>query len=228
MPQQPQPERRRDGTYPDLSGFVAATVQSLQRRYLANEATARGQVAALRSAAAHEPGEDPSTWDLTQPPMEHEIHTDQPTREEWAVHTALTMYAVHQQSGSNPVHVEGVGVGQAAARLIGTGEQESSAARRRFNTLATSSTFPELRRHLRSFVSQLRAEGVPLDYVSLYRDLCDFQRPGGPARVRRRWARSLYIRPATSPSAGGQSEATDATDATDASTPSTTATNQEA
>lgn len=184
--------------YPDLTDFVSRTITSLQRRYLANEAAARGQVAALRSVVSHEPGADPSIWALTEPPSLREIRIDEPTREERATHAAVTLYALHQQSGASPVHVEGVRLGQAAAHLIGNGEQESSAARRRFNTLATSSTFAELTHHLRSFVSQLRTEGVPLDYVDLYRDLLDFQCPGGAARVRRRWARELYSRPTAS------------------------------
>lgn len=222
MPTPPGQEHSPGPWYPDLTGFVSATIASLQRRYLSNEATARGQVAALRSAALREPGADPSIWALTEPPALREIRTDEPTREERAVHTTVTLYAIHQQSGTSPVHVEGVSLGQAAAHLIGSGDQESSAARRRFNTLATSSTFPELSRHLRSFVSQLRAEGAPLDYVSLYQDLLDFQRPGGTARVRRRWARELYSRPALQ-----QPADTDRTQ-TSATAPQTTSVTQEA
>ena len=71
--------------------------EGLQARYRRNEARARGELAALRKGANRPPGELPEIWELTS------VHVpdyagDAPTWEETAVHTAMTLYAVHQQS----------------------------------------------------------------------------------------------------------------------------------
>ena len=123
---------------------------------------------------------------------------DEPTREEWAVHTALTLYAVHQQSRTESMCVPGRGIGHAARKLVGPAKEENPSARARFNALVTSTTLSELRRHLRSLVSQLRSNKIVLDYAMLADDLVAFQRPGGAKNVRLRWSRqyaSLSTRP---------------------------------
>ncbi|WP_315503271.1 type I-E CRISPR-associated protein Cse2/CasB [Actinomyces radicidentis] len=179
--------------------FVATRVSPLQRGYLNAESRARGQLAALRRASTQPPGTVPEAWELTQPEDVPANAGDEPTREEQAIHTAMTLYAVHQQSRSEPMHAMGVGLGHAASRLIGHGDDESAPARARFNALVTASSLAELRRHLRTFVSLLRSRGIALDYARLADDVDRFQRPGGAMVVRRQWARELYVRPATTP-----------------------------
>lgn len=161
--------------------------QGLQRRYLSNESRARGEMAALRKGANKAPGEVPEIWELTRVQVADNAG-DAPTREETAVHAAMTMYAVHQQSKTDPMFRPGVGLGQAARELVGR-DEENPSARARFNALVTSATIAELRHHVRSFVSQLRARGIGLDHAMLADDLVDFQRPGGAKDVRLRWAR---------------------------------------
>ena len=85
----------------------------LQSRYLHNEAQAREQMAALRGAVAREPGEVPATWALPQVRVPDDAG-DAPTREEIAVHTAMTLYAVHQQSRTDPMFHPGKGLGHAS------------------------------------------------------------------------------------------------------------------
>ncbi|WP_257210533.1 type I-E CRISPR-associated protein Cse2/CasB [Actinomyces ruminis] len=160
----------------------------LQARYLRNESQGRADVAALRKAASRAPGDLPEVWSLTAVPVVSGAG-DTPTREEFAVHTAMTLYAVHQQSRNEGMFQPGVGLGQAARDLIGPRDQENPSARARFNALVTSTTVNELRHHLRSFISQLRARRIPLDHAMLADDLVDFQRPGGTKDVRLRWSR---------------------------------------
>ncbi|MBE6476213.1 MAG: type I-E CRISPR-associated protein Cse2/CasB [Actinomyces succiniciruminis] len=160
----------------------------LQARYLRNESQGRADVAALRKAANRAPGELPEAWSLTAVPVASSAG-DGPTREEIAVHTAMTLYAVHQQSRTEGMFQPGVGLGRAARDLIGPRDQENPSAGARFNALVTSTTVNELRHHLRSFVSQLRAHRIPLDHAMLADDLVDFQRPGGAKDVRLRWSR---------------------------------------
>ena len=192
------------------------TWEGLQSRYLRNESRARGELAALRKGVSRSPGELPEIWELTEvPPPEHA--GDAPTGEEIAVHTAMTLYAVHQQSRTEHMFSPGVGLGSAARRLIGSPDEENPSARARFNALVTSTTVAELRHHLRSFVSLLRARGIALDHAMLADDVLRFQQPGGAKQVRLTWARQYYSLPAESQPADGTVPASD-TDSTTAPT----------
>ena len=193
------------------------TWEGLQSRYLRNESRARGELAALRKGVSRSPGELPEIWELTEvPPPEHA--GDAPTGEEIAVHTAMTLYAVHQQSRTEPMFRPGVGLGSAARRLIGSPDEENPSARARFNALVTSTTVAELRHHLRGFVSLLRARGIALDHAMLADDVLRFQQPGGAKKVRLAWARQYYSLPAETLPATDADPASNA-DSTTAPTP---------
>ncbi|WP_314778491.1 type I-E CRISPR-associated protein Cse2/CasB [uncultured Actinomyces sp.] len=166
----------------------------LQKRYLDNESLGRAEVAALRKGANRAPGELPEIWELTRVEVPDGAG-DAPTREEIAVHTAMTLYAVHQQSRSECMFVPGRGLGRAAHELVGT-DEENPSARARFNALVTSTTVAELRHHLRNLVSLLRSRGIALDHAMLADDIVRFQRPGGAKSVRLVWARQYYSLPA--------------------------------
>ncbi len=168
----------------------------LQNRYLRNEARARGHMAALRGATTKEPGEIPEIWELTQVKVPDHVG-DAPTREEVAVHTAMTLYAVHQQSRTTRMFRPGRGLGHAARELVGW-EEDNDSARKRFNALVTSTTITELRHHLRNFISLLRARDITLDHAMLVDDIARFQRPGGAKKVRLTWARQYHFLSTTS------------------------------
>ena len=189
--------------------------RGLQARYLQNESRARGEMAALRKGASRDSGELPEIWELTSVEIP-EYASDAPTREEIAVHTAMTLYAVHQQSRTEPMFRPGAGLGSAAHDLVGR-DEENPSARARFNALVTSTTVAELRHHLRGFVSLLRARGFALDHAMLADDVLRFQQPGGAKQVRLTWARQYYSLPAESQPADGTVPASD-TDPTTAPT----------
>ena len=170
---------------------------------------ARGELAALRKGASRSPGELPEIWELTRVEVPDGAG-DAPTWEEIAVHTAMTLYAVHQQSRTEPMFSPGVGLGSAARRLIGPPDEENPSARAHFNALVTSTTVAELRHHLRGFVSLLRARGIALDHAMLADDVLHFQQPGGAKKVRLAWARQYYSLPAESQPADGTVPASDA------------------
>ena len=177
---------------------------------------ARGELAALRRGVSRSPGELPEIWELTRVEVPDGAG-DAPTWEEIAVHTAMTLYAVHQQSRTEHMFSPGVGLGSAARRLIGSPDEENPSARARFNALVTSTTVAELRHHLRGFVSLLRARGFALDHAMLADDVLRFQQPGGARSVRLAWARQYYSLPAESQPADGTVPASD-TDSTTAPT----------
>ena len=170
---------------------------------------ARGELAALRRGVSRSPGELPEIWELTRVEVPDGAG-DAPTWEEIAVHTAMTLYAVHQQSRTEHMFSPGVGLGSAARRLIGSPDEENPSARARFNALVTSTTVAELRHHLRGFVSLLRARGFALDHAMLADDVLRFQQPGGAKKVRLAWARQYYSLPAESQPADDADPASDA------------------
>ncbi|TFH53173.1 type I-E CRISPR-associated protein Cse2/CasB [Actinomyces viscosus] len=172
--------------------------EGLQSRYRRNEARARGELAVLRKGANRPPGELPEIWELTSVHVPDYVD-DAPTWEETAVHTAMTLYAVHQQSRTEPMFVPGRGLGHAARILIGPPDDENPSARARFNALVTSTTVTELRHHLRGIISLFRARSIPLDHAMLADDILHFQQPGGARKVRLAWARQYQSLPVEPP-----------------------------
>ena len=156
----------------------------------------RGTLARLRGAVTRVPGSVPEIWAVTIDGVPGSPRGDEPTHQERAVHTAMTLFAVHQQSRSEPMHVRGVGLGQAIHRLESAsptrGDGEVSPVRRRFDALASATSMTEAAHHLRGIVGQLRSEGIALDYGALAEDLDALQAPGRAEKVRLRWARQYY------------------------------------
>lgn len=213
-PGKPRRARRRPSLDKNVGRLVdwriggTKTWEGLQSRYLRNEARARGELAALRKGVSRSPGELPEIWELTRVEVPDGAG-DAPTWEEIAVHTAMTLYAVHQQSRTEPMFSPGVGLGSAAHDLVGR-DEENPSARARFNALVTSTTVAELHHHLRSFVSLLRARGIALDHAMLADDIFRFQQPGGAKKVRLNWAHQYYSLPAETPPADNVAPASDA------------------
>ena len=176
-----------------LDKLIRSRVARLQAEYLSSKrASASALLASLRQGLGREPGAVPSIWEITLSGL-GQARGDMPTKAEQASHDTLTLYALHQQSKSEPMHVAGQNLCRAVARLASrsNGDHEK-AVRRRFDAAATAATYGELRQHMRGLIQQLRNEGIPIDYGQLAQDLMEAQWPGGLAKVRRRWVRSYY------------------------------------
>lgn len=137
----------------------------------------------------------PELWGLTgtealyaQGPMEE----GQAAQAETAVHLAVTLYALHQQSQrSRRMHVPGIEIGAAVRQLMPpTGIDE--AVRKRFVRVGTAATPGLLAVRLREVVTLLRREEIPLDYALLADRLYQAQQPGGMRQVRQIWGRSFH------------------------------------
>ena len=90
------------------------------------------------------------------------------------------------------MHVKEIGLGHAVRRLGPRGSSTETTVRRRFDAVATATTFEGAAHHLRALVGQLRAAKIPLDYGQLADDLLWLQNPTTSHRVRLRWARQYY------------------------------------
>lgn len=148
-------------------------------------------LAALRRGVNREPGSVPQMWRYYTTLTADGRLTAQLVAE----HLALTLFAVHQQSRTEPMHRDGVGLGLAVRELKRPGRFSEDAVDRRFAAAATATSLPELAVHLRGLVGQLRSANQPLDYTRLTADLRDWQSPDRSHAVRRRWGGAYFAPP---------------------------------
>ena len=167
-----------------------------------NAAAARGDLANLRHGVGRFPGELPSLWGMLFAGLPEEMlgRYGEPSKEEWAIYSAMTLYALHQQ-GRDPrndsVLSKGkdVSLGRAAARLaakLGGDTASRERVGRRFYQVALAPDIAAMAYYLRGFIQILRAEGVDLDYPMLAKDLYQYQFNEGPRAVRLRWGQDFY------------------------------------
>lgn len=154
----------------------------------------RAAMAHLRRGIGSKPGEQPMLWGSFLAGMPEELYSPsgEPSRAEWAVYTALTLYALHQQGRGDSVQAEGVSLGSAALRLAGNSEEERERVWRRLNLVAQADDMQEMSYRLRQMVTLLKAGGVGLDYALLAADLFDYQFDSAANRVRLRWGQDFF------------------------------------
>jgi len=146
-------------------------------------------LAALRRGVGREAGSVPEMWEF------YRMLTAEGRASEklQAEHTTLTLYAIHQQSISIPMHLPSVGLGKALLKLRQSGKFSADAVDRRFNAAATATSLGEASYHLRGLIRQLRGLPQGLDYTRFFQDLVAWQDPDQISTVRRRWGRDYFI-----------------------------------
>lgn len=176
-----------------IRSLVSRKVSALQSRYRECDAAAVRDMAALRQSLAKEPGTDPATWELTMADVESRFEPrDTASPEEWAVHIALTSFALHQQSHSEPMHVPGVPFGQAIQRLANVNaEGPSKGVRRRLDALVTASSGKEFQHHLGALIRMLRTERIGFDYGLFAEQIVWFLNPRTRKSAQLQWARDF-------------------------------------
>ena len=159
-----------------------------------NNSQGRAAMAHLRRGIGQVPGELPMLWGsfLAGLPEELCSANGEPSRAEWAIYTALTLHALHQQGKADSVHAEGVSLGKAALRLAGGSDEERQSIWRRLNLVAQADDMQEMSYRLRQLVTLLKAGGVGLDYAMLAADLFEYQFDSSANRVRLRWGQDFF------------------------------------
>ena len=162
----------------------------------------RALLAKLRRGVGRQPGDMSALWAILLDGLPEEMQSQriaEPSREEWAIYMALTMYALHQQGcdvKSESMHRKEISLGDAARQLAGklSGDISDNLERvaRRFNRVATADSMEEMAHYLRSFVQLLRTNGVALDYGMLAGDLFRYQFEDLKANGRLRWGEDFY------------------------------------
>lgn len=171
--------------------FVDDTVRRLQEGMLRRESSSVAMLAHLRHAAGKPTGSVADIWPVTVSDSLAGPHSgDDPTPAEVAVHVAMTLYAVHQQSVPARMHQRGQGFGR-ALRELRPADAATDPVRRRFQAVGTADSLDELVHHARGLVQLLRADRQAQDYALLADQLVAWQR-GDEVRVRLQWARDFY------------------------------------
>lgn len=159
-----------------------------------HDSQGRAAMAQLRRGVGHVPGELPALWGsfLAGLPEELRSLSGAPSRAEWAIYTALTLYALHQQGKADSIRAEDVSLGKAALRLTGGSEEDRQRIWRRLNLVAQADDMQEMSYRLRQLVTLLKAGGVGLDYALLAADLFEYQFEASANRVRLRWGQDFF------------------------------------
>lgn len=154
----------------------ACVTRQLRRLQVLPEPQRRAELAELRRGVGRQPGDLPALWGALLADMPEQLQgSNGPSKAEWAVYTALTLFALHQQgeagvSMNQPGRTLGGAVRQLAKKTAAGQDWTESSVLRRFNALATADSMPEVSHHLRGMIQLLRREGIPLDYPQLAED----------------------------------------------------------
>ncbi len=145
-----------------------------------------GARAMLRRSAGRDFNDTPGIWPLVLP------YADRPYAQR-ALATALSMWAIHQQSSStNPHSAGGAHLGQALLQLRGRATSPDGVDRR-FASLIGSESLAEVANHLRGLVTLLRGHSISLDYSRLAFELRRFELESRSVALS--WARDYYALP---------------------------------
>lgn len=184
------------------TGQIKKITQEKIERLLTESPWSRAMLAKLRRGIGKQPGELPELFEITLGGLPEEFYSKglKPSKAEWAIYTALTLFALHQQGKEYPMSTgrqtdekgSGNSLGAAVAHLVKQERDREPAIKRRFDAVATASEFTELAHHARGMIQLLRARDIPLDYPRFAEDLFWYQFDGTKIQVRLRWGEDYY------------------------------------
>jgi CRISPR system Cascade subunit CasB len=183
-----------------IVSFVNARISTIQNDYLSSSGKSQGarRLAALRHAMTMPIGSSADAWPIEFEGLPAQLvgRGSEPSRGEFSIHAALTLYAYHQQGKSEPMHVRGGehGLGNAVRQMVlrehdRYANLEPGEMPRRFRALITAESMEETLHYARQLVQQLRGAGIPVDYAYLAAQLYDLQDPYKADEVRLAWGR---------------------------------------
>lgn len=157
-----------------------------------DQSAGRGMLADIRRGIGKSPGELPDLWGIIFDRIPEELlGYSKPSNSEWAVYSALTLYALHQQGSDDFVHIADVSIGKAAACLVKS-EDDTERILKRLNLIATAVSPQDLAYHLRGLIQLLKPESAKLDYARLAKELYLFQYPDSANEIKIAWGRDFY------------------------------------
>jgi len=165
-----------------VKNFVANKINLLDR----DEPYSKAACAKLRRAIGKSREETPDIWDITLPGAPDDERAGR------AIHTSLTLYALHRQGKDESMCDNKTSFGTAIAGLVSKDADNEASVRRRFNAVATSSEFTELAHHARGLIQLLKSNSIKIDYPGFASDLFYFQFPEYADSIRLKWGMQFY------------------------------------
>ncbi|MFE2045960.1 type I-E CRISPR-associated protein Cse2/CasB [Streptomyces sp. NPDC059477] len=145
-------------------------------------------LAALRSGLGRPAGTVPALWRFYTSPVDGQV-----TTELEAEHAALSLYGLHQQSQSRPMHSPGSHIGTALRTLHLRDRFSEEAVDRRVASAVHASSVTAFVYRLRGLVTQLRSVEAPLDYDRLLQDIKRWHYTESRQSVRRDWGLAYHV-----------------------------------
>lgn len=179
-----------------LQRFVSTKINRLYRQKDAGVSAAIAELAQLRRGAGKVPTgyphlmgmvlvlENEDKEDKQAFPEQCRGKGDKPNDAEIAAYTALTLFALHQQSQNQPMHDAKVSFGRAVGKLVGN---TTSSMKKRFDSLLTAQTENARQHYLRSLITLLRSKSIAFNYGQFAVDYMYLQNPSTRKNVLYRW-----------------------------------------
>lgn len=170
--------------------YTASKLEYL--RSISDTGAGKGLMANLRHGIGKKPGELSELWGMIFDRIPDELTGRKEASDaEWAVYTALTLYALHQQGSDVNMNQKDISVGRAAANLV-KNEDDTKRVLNRLNLVATAVSPEDLAYHLRGLVQLLKSEDIPLDYARLAKELYQFHNNESASSIKLSWGRDFY------------------------------------
>lgn len=116
---------------------------------------------------------------------------DEPSKLERAAFVAFTLFGLHMQSATKPMHETGVSFATACGKLYARRSSES--IKPRVDAMLMANNEKSRLIHIRSLVSLLRSEQLTCDYGWLASDLRSLMNPQKRPGVQLRWGRDFAL-----------------------------------
>lgn len=170
--------------------YVAFKIDYLQS--ISDTGAGRRIMANLRHGIDKMPGEMPEIWGVIFATIPKELKGHREASDaEWAVYTALTLYAFHQQGKDKCMNEKDMSVGRATAHLV-KDEDDIERITNRLNLVVTSVSQKDLSYHLRGVVQLLKSKDISLDYAKLAKNLYQFCNQELAGSIKLSWGRDFY------------------------------------
>lgn len=182
-------------TASDVASYVAMTISCLQ----VDSPKSKADLAKLRRACGKSPESTPEVWPITLNNLPDNLsgyyskNSYHPSDAEWAIHNALTLYAIHSQGTTQSPNVKGVSFGKAIGNLAKNKGDNDETIKKRFNNVVTSSDTGEISNHMRSLIQLMNAEGsIGFDYTIFAKDLYLLTNPDYRDKIFFRWGEDFF------------------------------------
>ena len=180
-----------------LENFVHSQCARLWNGYQADRAKEVADLAQLRYTVPTRGVLSQVSWEFfaLKPGLPEQRYDagDDPTPTELAAAAALAFYALHQHSRRTiSMHRRGRDHTLGAAAFRARRASDTQGVDRRMQALLRSQSIDAILDQVRTLISLLRDDEIPLDYARLATDLRMAQSPNGLRAVRMRWSRDFY------------------------------------